>query len=84
MVTHFQDVVKKGKKRMQKMQEEKEYKQTKMTEKLHQKKMRMTDLHKTFLEKLQSIEKKREEKDHILTTIKGAFGSYNSQKKEIT
>jgi len=44
----------------------------------------MSELHKQFLEKLNAIERKREEKDQILTNIKNSLGHYNCQKREIT
>ncbi len=43
----------------------------------------MSEIHRAFVEKLNAIEKKREEKDQILTNIKTAFGSFNTHKKEI-
>lgn len=45
--------------------------------------MRLNDLHKTFVDRLHQIEKKRLEKESIISNIKSAFGEFNSQKKEI-
>lgn len=47
------------------------------------KKARMTELQKSFLEKLAMIEKKRTEREQIQVNIKSALGQYNSSKKEI-
>ena len=47
------------------------------------KKMRLNDLHRSFVDRLQQIEKKRQEKDSIITNIKSAFGEFNVQKREI-
>lgn len=84
MVTHQRAILAKSKKRVTQMQEYKEHKSVVLSEKLQHKKVRMSELHKQFLEKLNAIERKTEEKDQILTNIKNSLGHYNSQKREIS
>ena len=74
---------KKDKKKNQDAIDLKEHKQLKHQEKLDIKKSRLHDLHRQFAERLSQIEKKRHEKESVITNIKSAFGEFNSQKKEI-
>lgn len=53
-------------------------------EALELKKHKMNDLNSQFRERLQQIEKKREEKEAALYNTKSVFGQFNTQKKEIT
>jgi chromosome condensin MukBEF ATPase and DNA-binding subunit MukB len=53
-------------------------------EALEHKKHKMNDLNSQFRERLQQIEKKREEKEAALFNTKSVFGQFNTQKKEIT
>ena len=53
-------------------------------EALELKKHKMNDLNSQFRERLQQIEKKREEKEAALYNTKSVYGQFNTQKKEIT
>jgi hypothetical protein len=53
-------------------------------EALEHKKHKMNDLNSQFRDRLQQIEKKREEKEAALFNTKSVFGQFNTQKKEIT
>lgn len=83
LITHFLARQKKDKKKNQDAIDLKELKQLKHQEKVDIKKSRLHDLHRQFAERLNQIEKKRQEKESIITNIKSAFGEFNSQKKEI-
>lgn len=60
------------------MQEVKEHKQNKLKEKLDHKKLVVSDLHKSFMQRLQIIEQKREEKESVHRNIHSAFSKFNS------
>ena len=83
MVDHRLDVQKKAKKRADYLKEFKEHKITTNQEKNEHKNMRLSDLQRNFLAKLQMIESKRTEREHVESTIKSAFGKLNEQKQEI-
>ena len=84
LIEHFMARQKKNKKRTQDVEDLREHRQHKQMEALEHKKHKLNDLNSQFRERLQQIEKKREEKEAALFNTKSVFGQFNTQKKEIT
>ena len=84
LIEHFLARQKKNKKRAQDAEDLREHRQHKHHEALEVKRHRLNDINNQFRERLNEIEKKREEKEQALFNTKSVFGQFNTQKKEIS